>query len=191
LHRLPAAQQNKISSLGFENSMWFFSGRGDEGKTSLFDGRSIKKNDSILEFIGALDELTAFIGLAISYCDQEPIKTDLKKIQEILSKLMGIAAGAGSDVLIGKTFMSDTLKWIEDRIHYYGESLDNPHAFIFSGETRLGAYLDVARTITRRSERIAVSLFSEKKDLPVEIIGAVNRLSSFFYILRLFIDIQN
>ena len=170
--------------------LWFFSGKGDEGKTNLFDGSMVKKNDPILEVIGSMDELTAFIGLAISFCDQTVITGDLRKTQDILSKMMGIAAGAGSIVTNSETFLSGTLTWMEKRIHYYGEMLDNPQGFIYSGSTDLGAALDVARTVTRRAERAAVGILSDGEKLPVLWISVINRLSSLFYVMRLYVDNQ-
>ncbi len=158
-------------------------GKGDEGKTNLFDGSSVKKNDPILEVIGSVDELTAFIGLAISFCDQKVITGDLRKTQDILSKMMGIAARAGSIVTNSETFLSETLTWVEERIRYYGELLDNPHGFIYSGSTNLESALDIARTVTRRAERAAVGILSDGEKLPIQLISVNNRLHPIYVML--------
>ncbi|MBM3138062.1 MAG: ATP:cob(I)alamin adenosyltransferase, partial [Chloroflexi bacterium] len=77
--------------------------------------------------------------------------------------------------------------WFESRIKFYGESLDNPHAFIYAGKTKYGAAIDMARTVVRRSERIFTKLMGED-DSKSENLPYLNRLSSLLFILRLFVD---
>lgn len=168
--------------------MWLFSGKGDEGSTSLFDGRKIQKSELVFELIGSLDEATAHIGLAISLCEDFEIITDLGKIQDVLSKLMGVIAGAGEAVIAGRLMMDEVLDWLENRIKYYGRDLDNPKSFIYAGKTTFGSSLDITRTVIRRCERIAVRYSKEVSSIKVEILPFINRLSSYFYTLRIFVD---
>jgi len=42
--------------------MKIYTGTGDNGKTSLFSGERIVKNDDRIEAYGAVDELNAIIG---------------------------------------------------------------------------------------------------------------------------------
>ena len=168
--------------------MWLYSGKGDNGSTNLFDGKKIQKGDVVFELIGTLDEATAYIGQAISFCQDKDLIQDLVRIQDILSKIMGIIAGAGDSVLAGRLNMDEIIEWLENRIQYYGKGLDNPNSFIFAGKTTLGACLDIARTIIRRSERIAVRFIYEKTSINPVYLPILNRLSSYFYTVRLFVD---
>ena len=165
----------------------FFSGKGDSGDTYLFNGRNITKDNQILELIGIIDEVNAFIGLAISIIEEPELKKDLRIIQVSLSKVMGVVAGASEsaadDLNTGKS-----TKWLEDKINYYSRELDNPKGFTFSGKTRAGAALDICRTITRKMERRAVGVFHENPKFKKNILAYMNRLSSLFYILRLSAD---
>jgi cob(I)alamin adenosyltransferase len=169
--------------------MWFYTGKGDEGKANLFDGRRLPKSSPVFDLIGALDEATAHIGLAISFSNQGQIKQDLAQIQDDLSKLMGLIAGATPASIGDRFLVADKLDWIESRIVFYGESLDNPHAFVYAGKTRCGASLDIARTVVRRAERIFTQLMDED-DPKHSNLPYLNRLSSLLFILRLFVDDQ-
>jgi len=167
--------------------MWFFTGKGDAGDTNLFDGRRLPKSAPEFELIGALDEATAFIGLAISFSTDENVKNDLLAIQDDLSKFMGIVTGAGKSAIGDRFVAAEKVSWLENRIKFYGEPLDNPHSFIYAGKTSCGAAIDVARTVIRRAERTFTRLFSENVSA-VENLAYINRLSSFLFNLRLFVD---
>ncbi|MEK7565569.1 MAG: hypothetical protein AAB506_00805 [Patescibacteria group bacterium] len=43
--------------------MPFYTKTGDGGETGLFDGRRVRKDHKIIEALGAIDELNAWIGL--------------------------------------------------------------------------------------------------------------------------------
>jgi len=164
--------------------MWYFSGKGDSGNTNLFDGSEISKSDPVLELVGVIDEVNAFIGLAISFIIHIEIKNDLKRVQSTLSQIMGVIAGAPqSDILVIE--IENSIEWLEARINFYGQELNHPKGFTFSGKTTSGAALDVCRTITRRMERKAICNLSEIFKSKKYFLVYINRLSSFFYILRL------
>lgn len=169
--------------------MWFYTGKGDEGKANLFDGRRLPKSAPVFELIGALDETTAHLGLAISLSNHDQLKQDLTQVQDDLSKLMGLIAGASPAVIGDRFDVVQKLDWIENRIRLYGESLDNPHAFIYAGKTSCGAAIDIARTVARKAERIFTQLLGDDVTISGNL-PYLNRLSSFLFILRLFVDNQ-
>jgi cob(I)alamin adenosyltransferase len=169
-------------------SKWFYSGNGDQGFTSLIDGHRISKGDDVFELIGSLDEVNAQIGMAISFCTGAEIREDLRKIQNDISSLMAIIAGIEKSGIEYRSSQTQSKEWLEKRIEFYGKSVNNPQGFIFSGNTTLGAALDLARTAIRRSERMAVRITGFENDDKNVSLSYLNRLSSFFYILRLFAD---
>lgn len=169
--------------------MWSFSGKGDQGDSALFDGRRISKGDMIFELLGTLDEANAFLGLAISQCENSELKTDLSQIQDDLMNLMGIIAKADSPNHDRDTSMDYALEWLEKRMAEYEKTVQNPRAFLYPGKTTLGASIDISRTIIRRAERIAVRHFNVQDGAWGEILVYLNRLSSFLYILRLSADL--
>jgi cob(I)alamin adenosyltransferase len=167
---------------------WFFSGKGDEGKSSLMDGVSLAKNDAAFELIGTLDELNAAIGLAISFCGDETTLTDLNHLQKTISGLMGVIAGYPLSADDSQAGLAEILTWVEERITYYGGDINNPQQFVFSGKTSLGAALDLSRTIVRRAERRAVDYRETHSEMDKNFSAILNRLSSLLFLMRLFVD---
>jgi len=164
--------------------MWYFTGKGDAGKTSLFDGSSVKKDDPILELLGAIDEINSYVGLGRSKLESDDLNLDLLYLQTSLSKLMGLIAGASAQSLFDFT-PGKLLEWLEAKIKIYSKDVLNPKEFTFPGTTELGSIFDICRTVSRRTERIAVRLSGTQKKLDSQILTVLNRLSSYFYIIRL------
>ncbi|MDP2965457.1 MAG: cob(I)yrinic acid a,c-diamide adenosyltransferase [Pelolinea sp.] len=168
--------------------MWYYTGKGDQGDSSLFDGRQVSKGDIVFELIGTLDEATAHLGMAVSLCRVPGLKADLRETQDYLSKLMGTIADLEKAELEGHSFLARAIGWLEKKISDYGKLVKNPQAFLYAGESALGAAIDVSRTVIRRTERIAVRYFGAGNDDGREILVYLNRLSSLLYILRLYAD---
>ena len=167
--------------------MWFFTGNGDSGNTYLFDGSKITKDNPTLELIGTIDEVNAYIGLAISFIEQPDLKKDLLIIQTTLSKVMGVIAGAAESA-IHEFDIEKSTEWLEDKMTFYGRGLVNPKSFTFPGKTTTGAALDICRAAARKMERRAVGFLHENPIIEKDILAYMNRLSSLFYILRLLVD---
>ena len=169
--------------------MRFFTGEGDFGNTNLFDGSEVRKDNAILELFGIVDEVIACIGLAISIAEKPELKKALGEIQKNLSKIMGVIAGANETENINFD-IGKSIEMLEDQISFYGRNLENPKSFTFPGKTIIGAVLDICRTIIRKMERQAVVFFQTNPENDKKIIAYFNRLSSFFYILRRYVDTE-
>jgi len=165
--------------------MWYFTGKGDTGETSLFDGSRVKKDHPVLDLLGAIDEVNSFIGLCRSKIKNDDLDVDLLFLQSSLSKLMGMIAGA-SETSLFDFDLSNLLEWLEAKILLYSEEINNPKEFTFPGASEPGAAFDICRTVSRRAERLAVKI-SVENDYAMDdrILMVLNRLSSYFYILRL------
>ena len=50
--------------------MKIYTKTGDKGKSSLYTGKRVEKNNDIFECLGNIDELNAAIGLAREHCLQ-------------------------------------------------------------------------------------------------------------------------
>lgn len=168
--------------------MRFFSGRGDEGKTSLMDGKPRLKSEEIFNLIGTLDEITAQIGMALSFSKDQVFKQDLSHIQKTLSLLMGLLSNGSQKIEIQSPDLLEAINWLEGRIEQYGSANRDVSGFVFPGETRLGACLDVCRTVTRRAERVAVRFVQNGGKPGLNTLAFLNRLSSLFFIMRLAAD---
>jgi len=169
--------------------MCYFTGKGDEGRSSLADGRQLSKGELVFELIGTLDEVTAHIGMAISLSRDSDEKNMLQEIQNHLSRVMGLIAGV--TILEGEngSFLPNALAWLEEKIIYFSDSIENHKGFLFAGKSSVGASIDIARTVVRRAERQSVRYYKRVEDNNRnDLLIYLNRLSSFLFLFRLFID---
>src|SRR5512135_708125 len=61
--------------------------KGDNGKTSLYMGGRVAKDNPRIELVGALDELSAFLGAAKGVARSKALKDSLTEIQKDLVRL--------------------------------------------------------------------------------------------------------
>jgi cob(I)alamin adenosyltransferase len=164
----------------------FFTRSGDLGKTGFLGKGRLPKYDLRIETLGVLDELNAHIGVVRSMKITEDISDLLLRVQKDLFVLMG-------EVASDKTFSKQVhhieenhVLWIEAQIEALSSEVERDHhAFIIPGDTRIGAFLDVARAVSRRAERRTVEL-ADRGDFDNHfILKYINRLSSLLYILEL------
>jgi len=167
-----------------------YTGFGDKGTTTLFhcDQGRISKSANIIEALGSLDELNAFLGIVKVHSGIEEIKIKIspKKIvmfSDILSDIQQTlfviqAEIAGSDMTVKK----GNLKEIEFIISCISDILPPITSFTVSGGSILSANLDFGRTLARRCERKIISVLDEgqRKIGPVTI-AYLNRLSSVLF----------
>ncbi|MDB5244864.1 MAG: pduO [Parcubacteria group bacterium] len=163
-----------------------FTGRGDGGTTSTF-GRNeprISKASDLPEALGALDELNAYLGLVKMRGDAEPyIKSTLHAVQETLFIIQAQVAGA--DKKVGEA----VVKQIEDFVALIEKRIPPLKGFSIAGGTELSAQLDVARTLSRRTERRVVAVKEAGvRDLPAATMAYLNRLSSLLFALARFVN---
>ena len=174
-----------------KNNNTLYTGIGDKGTTTLFNchqGR-ISKSALLIEALGSVDELNAYLGIIKVYSDVDKLMllSGAKKI--LYSKLIDNmqqnlfiiqAELGGSNMSIGK---SELIK-IEKVINQIGEVLPPVTSFTISGGSIISSGLDFARTLARKSERRIISVTDEKSRVisPVTI-AYMNRLSSILFAL--------
>lgn len=157
---------------------------GDKGTTSLYDMRRVGKDKLIFEVLGDLDELSAFIGVVLSY-KHEMYSNVLRKIQ---SKLLDI----GSDIATIKNrnnivkISEGDIKEIENYIDDLQERAPPLKEFILPGLNNIDAHVHVCRAVTRRLERHLWKMKkAAKNEHPTDEFTYIyiNRLSDFFFAL--------
>jgi cob(I)alamin adenosyltransferase len=165
--------------------MKIYTKTGDKGETSLFGGERVKKSSLRIKAYGTIDELNAFLGLAVFEVTDASIKNILQKIQNQLftvgSDLSTPNIEKNKKFNIERTpedFYLSTEKIIDE----YDTKLDELKNFILPGGSKGAALLHICRTITRRAERAIVALDSTVK-IGNNIIIFLNRLSDLFFVL--------
>ncbi len=160
-----------------------YTGSGDKGETSLASGRRTSKDDPRVIAYGELDELTSFIGLALSFVDDQDIRNLLQNIQkDIFAIGAEIAAEGKKPSLLRRAISEDDVKRLEAEIDRFQSELAPLKQFILPGGCIGSAVLQVARAVCRRTERSIVSL-NKKEPINNQILVYLNRLSDLLFVL--------
>jgi cob(I)alamin adenosyltransferase len=160
-----------------------YTGSGDDGYTSLLGAERVEKHALRPEAYGAVDEASAFMGLARSHpTASEHAQALLLTAQRDLWLLMGELACAPG-VQLPHTLGVERVAWLEQETTALGESFPPLTQFVVPGDTEIGAWLDVARTVIRRAERQVSRLMAQEGLTNPEIIRYLNRLSSLLFAL--------
>lgn len=165
--------------------MKIYTKTGDRGDTSLFGGERVQKNHQRINAYGTVDELNAFIGLALT-----EIKSD--EVRNILIDLQNKLFIVGSDLATPENEKNKKLNIIrtseefikkaESDIDNFTEKLDELRNFILPGGSKGSAMLHVCRTICRRAEREIVALKNSEK-VNQNILIFLNRISDLLFVL--------
>jgi cob(I)alamin adenosyltransferase len=173
------------------NKNILFTGKGDDGKTTLYhcDQGRISKSANIIEALGLLDELNAFLGIVKvdSLTNDFNLKIKNKNIlnSNILNKVQQDlfvvqAELAGSLMYISKVSMNR----VESIIDFVSSNLPPINSFTVSGGSLLSAKLDFARTLARKAERGVIRVQEEGfKKMHKNTLSYLNRLSSLLFAL--------
>lgn len=156
---------------------------GDAGETSLGDGARVVKHDLRVEAFGTVDEANAAIGLArLSVVGETDAM--LARIQNDLFDL-------GADLCTPEDgrksagalrIQASQVARLEREIDALNAELKPLDSFILPGGTACAAHLHLARTITRRAERLVAALAARETVNP-EALKYLNRLSDHLFVL--------
>jgi cob(I)alamin adenosyltransferase len=163
--------------------MKIYTKTGDQGKTSLFGGRRISKDDLRIEAYGTIDELNSHLGLICSMNVLPEIKTKLQKIQSYLFVIgANLAADPEKADLKTPELNDEQTKFLESEIDIMESQLTPLRFFILPGGDTMCAQAHLCRTVCRRAERRTVSL-SQIEPVKEHILIYLNRLSDYFFVL--------
>ena len=172
--------------------MKIYTGTGDKGKTSLFSGERIPKNNDRIEAYGNVDELNSVIGALIAALgDRDELVTqELMRIQSDLFAIGAWLATSPESTAAGKLhpFTSDPAARLEAEVDRIDAGLKPLMQFILPGGHATAAWAHVARTVCRRTERRMVALAAStptetSDDNFHHALVYLNRLSDYFFVL--------
>lgn len=149
---------------------------GDQGKTSLADGKRYDKFSPSVELVGVLDEANAALGMACVLIET-PNREFVVNLQ---SRLFDI----GAAVATGKVQpgWEDQLLEIERQTQELNEGLEPLKEFVLPGSNEVSSRLHLARTTLRRAERLYWEAANE--EMRESDIGAfLNRASDYLFVL--------
>ena len=160
---------------------------GDNGTTGLGSGERVAKDSLRVEAFGTVDETNACIGMArLTTAGHPAIDAMLARIQNDLFDL-------GADLCTPETgadlgyeplrIIDRQVTQLETDIDALNANLKPLNSFILPGGSPAAAHLHLARTVSRRAERLMVALARQ----PGETVGDpalryINRLSDLLFV---------
>ncbi len=166
---------------------------GDDGTTGLGSGDRVKKYNVRVEAFGTVDEANCSIGLARLHTVEN------KQIDAMLNRIQNDMFDLGADLCTPLSsaplpyeplrIVSEQVVRIESEIDELNAELAPLKSFILPGGHPASAYLHLARTVSRRAERLMVELAEQ----PGEHVGTpalhyINRLSDFLFVASRYLN---
>ena len=157
---------------------------GDKGLSRNYSNVKLSKSNILFETLGNIDELSSSLGLIYHVTEEKDIIRLIQtKLQNISSLIATSEDSKRRDSLV-KITNDDILVVEELEQRLLNETVIEP-IFVLPGSdtSKLGAYYDLSRSITRRAERSLV-LFTEtnrRSDLNY-CLKYLNRLSDLLFI---------
>lgn len=156
---------------------------GDDGTTGLLFGGRVAKSSPAIEVNGAVDEAQAALGVVRA--ESEPgselheLLIGLERDLWVLMAEVATAADNRHKLVPGRSAVEPAMVVaLEARIDDLLERFELPKEFVVPGVNRVSALLDVARTVVRRAERLAVAHPAD----PGSLVGTyLNRLSDLLW----------
>lgn len=157
---------------------------GDDGTTGLLFGGRVPKDSPLPTAYGAVDEAQAALGLARAETpDGGELDNILIAVGKDLYVLMAELATLPDNhdkLTDGQTRVTSTMvDALEELIDATSEKFEPPTEFVIPGTNRVSAALDLARTVVRRAERVAISAAADQS----QVVPYLNRLSDLVWTL--------
>lgn len=162
--------------------MKIYTRTGDKGTTALIGGR-VAKDDLRVEAYGTIDELNSFVGKAMTELDSEKFADILTDLETIQNELFD-GGGDLANVMKERHYKLDEepITVLEQRIDKLMEEAPELERFILPGGSPAAATLHIARTVTRRAERVTVTLMNAADDVSPVVVRYLNRLSDYLFV---------
>ena len=162
---------------------------GDKGTTALGTGKRVPKHDLRVAAYGSVDEANAFVGVARLHTRGDAPQlaeadTMLARIQNDLFDLGADLCRPGEDDAGGKALrvQESQVERLEREIDGMNAELQPLRSFVLPGGSAAAAHLHLARTVTRRAERLVVEL-AEVEVINRAALRYLNRLSDHLFVL--------
>ena len=168
---------------------------GDDGTTALGTGERRAKNDLRIEAYGTIDEANSAIGLARVATASDAV---CARVDAMLLSIQNDLFDLGADLCVPHSANDTTqplrivqseVDRLEHKIDELNAELEPLRSFVLPGGTPAAAALHLARTVTRRAERLLVAL----AEAPGEEVGGpalryINRLSDFLFVAARYVN---
>ena len=167
-------------------------GTGDTGYTGLIGEQRVPKYDPRPDTFGTVDEATSALGLARAATNDQNVKDMILGIQQDLYLLMAeLATPPENYEKMGYRVTAEHVHRLKQQEEALKREVEIPNKFVIPGDTLDGAALDLARTIIRRAERMAVKLLHDGVIANKEVVVYLNRLSDLVFIIARYVEVKS
>ena len=155
---------------------------GDGGETSLGDGARVRKDALRVEAYGTVDEANAAIGVLRLHAGEDT------EADAMLARIQNDLFDIGADLCVpgeagARLRVADTQSArLEAELAAMNSAMPALQSFVLPGGSAGAAAAHVARTVTRRAERLVVALAAAEEVNPA-VIRYLNRLSDHLFVL--------
>ncbi len=160
--------------------------RGDDGSTGLFHGGRVAKDESGPEAYGTVDEAVSALGLARG-ASSGALHDRILEVQRelfVVAAELATAVDRRGMLTAGATLVTGAMvARLEERIDLVESETGLPTEFVVPGGSPAAAALDLARSITRRAERRAVTHVRAARIEDSFVVPYLNRLADYLYVL--------
>jgi cob(I)alamin adenosyltransferase len=163
---------------------------GDGGQTSLPGGTRVSKSNARVECYGSVDELISNLGLARALANDPEVNQWTRGIQRELFKIgsaIGTPPEAPRPCPEVPAEMVAALDSEVERLEAIPGLLND---WSIPGELASAAAFDVARTVCRKVERLAVGLFDAGELTDPRILEYLNRLSDVLWLVSRVLELR-
>jgi cob(I)alamin adenosyltransferase len=171
-------------------NMKIYTKTGDDGTTGLLYGGRVPKDDVRTEVYGTLDEAVSALGLARGgglVARVEEIVVRLQREMFVAGAQLATAEANQGKLRPGVSRVTaEMTRAAESDIDALVEVHPLPGEFILPGELPGSAGLDLARSVVRRAERLAVAMARAGSLPDPEILRWLNRVSDLLFALARF-----
>lgn len=162
--------------------MKIYTKKGDKGKSNLLSGKGISKTDAVFDALGALDELSASLGIIHTFRTKKVVQTVMEiqnDLFEIGSLISGRKPEKGSE-----DYWQNKIKALETRINFFDTKNKPLTHFILPGGSKLSSHLHLSRAICRRAERKLATYVKKRNKTQFDIhLIYINRLSDLLFVM--------
>jgi cob(I)alamin adenosyltransferase len=167
---------------------------GDAGTTGLGTGERVAKHDLRIAAYGTVDETNACVGMA-----REHTRGSHATVDAMLFRIQNDLFDLGADLCVpdrGKKPEYEPLRIVQPQVDRLEAEIDAMNAelsplnsFVLPGGNGASAGLHLARTVSRRAERLMVEL-SQQPNEPVSAAALkyINRLSDHLFVASRFVN---
>ncbi|GAA0784973.1 cob(I)yrinic acid a,c-diamide adenosyltransferase [Roseibium denhamense] len=165
---------------------------GDDGTTALGSGERRPKHDLRIEAYGTVDETNSIVGIVrLQTAENAPL------VDGVLGRIQNDLFDLGADLATPETgqdlgyeplrVTDGQVEAIEAAIDELNADLSPLRSFVLPGGSAASAHLHLARTVSRRAERLIVEL-SQRENINPAASRYMNRLSDYFFVASRYLN---